>query len=77
VSGRVKVGEDLGPVVDSVADALTNNNPKSIYRVGSGSQMLPAVVRFAPAFIRQYLCGTLLNFISGRPQAIAVQRKSS
>lgn len=69
-SARMTVGEDYSPVVDSVLDALTVKNPKPIYRIGTGSVLLPTVCNYMPRWIRTYVCGCVLNFVTILPRQL-------
>lgn len=70
MSGRIKVCEDFSPVVNSVYNALTDEKPKAIYRVGAGSAMLPALCQYTPRILQSYLCGSILNFIAILPNKL-------
>lgn len=69
-SKRITLSDDLSEVTNSVVDALTSESPKSIYRVGRGSWLLPALCKYVPPVIRDYMWPNMLNFISSTPQAL-------
>lgn len=66
----MKVSEDYSPVVESVFDALTEERPRAVYRIGTGSAALPILCKYLPQSLRSYVCGSLLNFISILPQRL-------
>ncbi|XP_067940059.1 retinol dehydrogenase 7-like [Watersipora subatra] len=69
-SRRMNVSDDYSPVTDSVLHALTSNSPRDVYRVGQIATLLPALCIYMPRQIKNYICGTVLNFAATRPVGV-------